>query len=85
MTLLKEKQRVIREIEKIEDPKKLNSLYRLISRKQYHNAIVGYKPSGEPITEQDLIKRVSGARARVKKGKFFTQEQVQNEVKKWTQ
>ena len=84
MTLVKEKEKVYREIEKIKDPRKLHSLYNLISRKQFHNAIVGYKPSGEPITELDLIKRVHDARHRVKKGKFFTQEQVQKEIKKWT-
>ena len=45
--------------------------------------IIGYKPDGEPITQEDLVREAKEASARVKAGDYIAQEDLEKEVKNW--
>jgi hypothetical protein len=52
--------------------------------KEYNESdVAGYNVDGSAITKKDLIKRAKAASVRVKSGNFFTQEEVEKEIKNW--
>lgn len=44
---------------------------------------IGYTVNGDPITKEDLKKKVKAASERVKSGDYISQEEVYKEVKNW--
>lgn len=53
-------------------------------RREYEGSdIVGYTVDGNPITQEDLKKRVRAASERAEAGDYITQEEVEREMEGW--
>ncbi|MGM0642090.1 MAG: hypothetical protein ACQESN_11785 [Thermotogota bacterium] len=52
-----------------------------MNKKYEQTKIIGFSIDGEPITKEDLKKRVKKASERVKSGNYITQKDVDKEVK----
>ena len=53
-----------------------------MSKEYEQSENVGYIVNGNPITKENLKKRVKAASERVKSGDYITQEEVDKEIKK---
>lgn len=45
--------------------------------------IVGYRPGGIPITKEQLLADIKIAEQEIKEGKYYTTEELKEEIKKW--
>jgi len=64
------------------DENALKIIYEM-SKEFKKEEIVGYRPDGSPITQQDLIDRVKLASQQVKAGNYITQEDLEKEIENW--
>lgn len=64
------------------DESALKMIYEM-SKEFKKDEIVGYRPDGTPITQQDLIERVKLASKQVKSGNYITQEELEKEIENW--
>lgn len=65
------------------DDKFLNVMYAMMEVYMDESTIVGHTASGKPISKKELKKRVNQAEARMDKGEFITQEDLDKEVELW--
>ena len=65
------------------DDKFLNAMYAMMQVYMDESTIVGHTASGKPISKKELKKRVKQAEARMDKGEFITQEDLDKEVELW--
>jgi predicted Zn-dependent protease len=54
-----------------------------MSKEYEQSENVGFTVDGNPITKEDLKKRVKKASERVKSGDYISQDEVDEEVKNW--
>jgi len=45
--------------------------------------VIGHEVDGTPITQKELVQRVTSASKRVKSGNFISHEEVEKEVENW--
>lgn len=48
-----------------------------------NNFIIGHEPDSTPIFKKDLIRCIKAARAKVKSGKYISQEDIEKEIENW--
>lgn len=74
-------------VNKLDDEKLLKAyhtlLTSLIDEKEKTSDIVGNSVKGELLTRKNIIKSVKSASARVKAGKYVSQEEVEKQSQKW--
>lgn len=64
------------------DERFLKMVYAM-SREYKAPIVIGYNIDGTPITQKELVHRVTSASKRVKSGNFISQEEVEKEVENW--
>lgn len=64
------------------DERFLKMVYAM-SREYKAPMVIGYKVDGTPITQKELVQRVTSASKRVKSGNFISHEEVEKEVENW--
>ncbi|RLD41686.1 MAG: hypothetical protein DRI89_09200 [Bacteroidetes bacterium] len=64
------------------DENALKIIYEM-SKEFKKEEIVGCRPDGTSITQQDLIDRVKLASQQVKAGNYITQEELEKEIENW--
>ena len=47
------------------------------------NPIIGYKPTGEPITKSELLTKVKKAKASIDTGNFISHDDLKKESENW--
>jgi hypothetical protein len=74
-------------VNKLDDEKVLKAYHTLltclIEEKEKPSPIIGYSTKGEPLTKKSIVKKVKAASARVKAGKYISQEDVEKQSQKW--
>ncbi len=80
MDIQTEKLLLIEELTKIQDVQVIEQIKQLLKR---DNPVVGYAVNGNPITREQLIKRIAAAEKRMDNGEFITQEELEKEAKNW--
>jgi len=74
-------------VNKLDDEKILRAYYTLltsiIDEKEKPSQIAGQSAKGELLTKKSIVKSVKSASARVKAGKYVSQEDVEKLSQKW--
>ena len=87
MTKLELKTSIKNLVNKLDDEKLLKAyhtlLTSLIEEKEKTLAVIGFTAKGEPLTKKTLATKVKSASARVKAGKYISQEDLEKQSKKW--
>lgn len=83
MDIKKQKQRIINQVEDIEDAYMLRQIEQLLDTNLLQEPVVAYNTKGDPMTKKDLVTSVLAAKERVKNGKYTTQEDLEKEAESW--
>jgi hypothetical protein len=73
-------------VNKLDDERLLKAYHTLLTslmEEKEKSAVIGHSAKGEPLTKNSLIKKVKAASARVKSGKYISQEEVEKQASKW--
>jgi hypothetical protein len=81
MDIQTEKLHLIEELARIQDFNIIEQVKRVLD--QSANPVVGFDVKGEPITRGQLVKRIEEAEARISRGEFITQEDLEAEASNW--
>ncbi len=81
MTTLQKKTKIKKYIEQKADERFLNIVYAIMEADT--NLIVGYTADGKPLTRQEAKERLKKAEARINKGQYITQDELEKEAANW--
>jgi hypothetical protein len=81
MDIQAEKLYLIEQLEKVQDVEVIRQLKKILG--QENESVVGYRVSGEPISQKQLVKRVEDAESRIEAGHFTTQQDLEREAESW--
>jgi hypothetical protein len=86
MTKVELKTSIKNMVNRLDDERLLKAYHILLTslmEEKEKSSVIGHSAKGEPLTKSGLIKKVKAASARVKSGKYVSQEEVEKQASKW--
>lgn len=81
MDIQAEKLYLIEQLTRVQDIKIIRRIKRILNDDL--EAVLGYRPNGEPITKQQLVANLEEAEKRIQAGHYTSQEDLEKEVESW--
>lgn len=81
MDIQAEKLYLIEQLAKVQDVNVIQQLKKILE--QENESVIGYRVTGEPITQKQLVKKVQEAERRIETGHFTSQQDLEREAESW--
>lgn len=83
MDLKEQRQRIIEQVNAIDDTYLLRQIEELLDTNMLKEPVVAYTANGQPMTKKDLIERILQAEEDIKNGDLMSHEDFEKESDKW--
>jgi hypothetical protein len=81
MDIQAEKLHLIEQLTRVQDINVIRRIKHILN--DDWEAVLGYRPNGEPITKHQLVTNLEEAEKRMQAGRYTTQEDLEQEAESW--